>query len=257
MKRKQLSENASQSISEYLIQKGWEYFNAPRKFIDFTGGHVPANIMINDLEDQPHSFVIACLMDTQIKAERAWMVPYELKHRIGSFYFETLKSFSQEALRKFMSDPTCLHRFVKNKADCLYELIHKIDQEYDGKASNIWQGEPSSAEVVHRFIEFKGFGQKLANMATNILAREYKIPLSDYRSIDISADRHVTRVLSRLGLVPMHPSPEYIIFTAREISPEYPGIVDLPLFYIGRDICHPTDPECHKCSLVENCAKMI
>jgi len=257
MKQKQLSENAKKSISKYLIQEGWKYFNAPRKFLDFTDGNKPANEMINDIENQPHSFVIACLMDTQIKAERAWQVPYELKHRMGFFDFETLKTLSQGAIRRFMSEPTCLHRYKTNKADCLYELIHKIEKEYDGDVSNIWQGEPSSAEVVHRFIEFKGFGQKLANMAANILAREFKVPFSDYRSIDISADRHVQRVLSRLGMVPMHPSPEQIIYTAREIAPEYPGIVDLPLFYTGRDICHPTDPECQICPLVEHCAKVI
>lgn len=252
-----ISEKDKQAISDYVIQEGWEYFNTPRKFVDYADGIIPANIMINDIENQPHAFVIACLMDTQIKAERAWQVPYKLKQRIKSFEFDVLKSLSKEEISFYMSEPTCLHRYINNKADCLYELIQRIDEVYKGDASRIWKGEPSSAEVVHHFREFKGFGQKLANMAANILAREFKIPFSDYRSIDISADRHVKRVLCRLGLIPMHPSTEQVIYIARKISPDYPGIIDLPLFYIGRDICHPTDPKCKKCPLEQHCAKII
>ena len=36
-------------------------------------------------------------------------------------------------------------------------------------------------------------------MATNILARQFKIPMSDYYSVDISLDVHIQRVLKRLG----------------------------------------------------------
>ena len=63
-------------------------------------------------------------------------------------------------------------------------------------------------------------------MATNILARDFKIKLSDYRSIDISVDRHIRKVLGRLGLVPEDPSEEHVTYLARELSLDYPGIID-------------------------------
>ena len=32
-----------------------------------------ANAFLNDLEKYPHAYVLACCMDRQTKAERAWM----------------------------------------------------------------------------------------------------------------------------------------------------------------------------------------
>ena len=31
---------------------------------------------INDIKNYPHLFVLACLMDRQVKAEKAWKIPY-------------------------------------------------------------------------------------------------------------------------------------------------------------------------------------
>jgi hypothetical protein len=36
-------------------------------------------------------------------------------------------------------------------------------------------------------------------MAANVLVRNYKVPLKDYFSIDISPDTHIKRVFYRMG----------------------------------------------------------
>lgn len=40
---------------------------------------------INDLKKYLHAFVLACLMDMQMKAERAWEIPYKVYKELGRF----------------------------------------------------------------------------------------------------------------------------------------------------------------------------
>ena len=132
-----------------------------------------------------------------------------------------------------------------------------MNSQYQGNASLIWENKPSSSTVVYRFLEFDGVGPKIATMATNILARDFKIPLSDYYSIDISVDIHVRRVLKRLGLIPPKATTEQIIYRARSLNPEFPGLLDNPVWEIGRTWCKPTTPKCEKCYMNDLCPSVM
>ena len=70
------------AITLRLIERGWEDFRAPRKSVPFT--QIPgADKLLNDLQGHPHAFVLACVMDRQIKAEKAWVIPYWFAERLG------------------------------------------------------------------------------------------------------------------------------------------------------------------------------
>ena len=90
-------------------------------------------------------------------------------------------------------------------------------------------------------------------MAANILARRFKVEFSDYFSIDVSADVHVRRVFARLGLVPEKASVEQTVFRARALHPEFPGLMDMPCFKIGRSWCKPKEPACTDCYMSGVC----
>ena len=94
-------------------------------------------------------------------------------------------------------------------------------------------------------------------MAANILARQFKIPMLDYYCIDISPDVHIRRVLYRLGFVEKEASPDMVIYKARELNPEFPGLIDFVCWKIGRNYCRPKfkDCECKKCDMNEACSK--
>ena len=107
--------------------------------------------------------------------------------------------------------------------------------------------------VVFRFLEFEGVGPKIANMAANILARDFKVPFSDYFSIDISADVHVRRVFGRLGLTRPNATIEQLIFRARSLNPKFPGLMDFPVWEIGRNWCGPKIQKCNECYMKDLC----
>jgi endonuclease III len=90
-------------------------------------------------------------------------------------------------------------------------------------------------------------------MAANILVREFKIPVADKISIDISVDSQVRRVFARLGFVGGDATNDQIIYRARDLNPLYPGVFDLSLWEIGRNWCHPRKPDCANCYLLRWC----
>ena len=235
-----------------LVELGWKRFNAPKeKDLHFVP-EAEANAQLNDLKRFPHIFVLACLMDKQIKAERAWMIPWRVGQKAGGHDIKRLGTVSLDEYRAlFIAEK--LHRFNDTMAEVFYLAVHRILKQYDGDASRIWSGKPSSAAVVRRFLEFKGGGVKIATMSANILARGFRIPFADYNSIDVSPDVHVRRVMARMGLAPEEASPEVIIYVARELCPEFPGIIDFPLWEIGRDYCDARTPKCAGCPVRAEC----
>jgi endonuclease III len=171
---------------------------------------------------------------------------------LGTFSMKDLARVSPQELQSLISNPP-LHRFPAVMGDLFYKGVQRIAHHYSCDAARIWKDRPSSAEVVYRFLEFEGIGPKIATMAANILARKFKIPFSDYFSIDISVDVHVRRVFERLGLCPENASTEQIIYKARAIHPEFPGILDGSIWRIGKTWCAAGAPKCANCYMQDLC----
>lgn len=239
-------------IGRVLVMRGRKELEALGLAPTFTVDRM-ANALVADIKGHPHAFVIACIMDRQIKAERAWEIPYRIRERVGSFEFRRLRKLSKAELVRVMRKPTTLHRYPATMGANMHAGIALIDARYAGDASRIWSGRPSSAAVVLRFLEFPGVGPKIATMAANLLVRYFKVPMSDYYSIDISVDVHVRRVLTRLGLVEAGATLEQVVYAARAISPEFPGLIDSPAFRLGREVCRPRKPRCGECYLRRWC----
>lgn len=240
------------TIRNRLVEHGEIIFRAPKQLIQFTKNPV-ADALLNDLTDHPHAFVLACVMDRQIKAEKAWLIPHKISEKLDGFSMQTLRQLSQADVTRLMTNPEPLHRFVDKMSGFFYSAMQRIDRGYAGDASRMWSGKPSSAEVVYRFLEFDGVGLKIASMAANILAREFKVPFSDYFSIDISADVHVRRVFSRLGLCAADATVDQVVYKAKALYPEFPGMMDLPCWEIGRNWCKPHSPVCRECYMEDLC----
>ncbi|MGI9558624.1 MAG: iron-sulfur cluster loop [Thermodesulfobacteriota bacterium] len=226
-----------------------------------TKGCKKAGEFVKDLKRHPHAFVFGCILDRQVKAETAWLAPYKLSKRIGSFSIKKLKTLSNKDWEKHLKNPTSLHRYTNTMANCLFEAVKRIDEEYDGDASKIWESNLRSGDIVNRFEDFKGIGPKISTMAVNILRGTFGIKMADHKGIDISADVHVRRVFYRLGLIESDPekNEEMAIYEsilkARSMNAEFPGIIDAPTWYIGREWCDAQTPDCKNCPMDTLCAK--
>lgn len=238
-----------------LIEKSKKLFEEDKAIVHLVNDE-KQNKFLNDLENYPHAFVLACLMDKKIKAERAWAIPYKIYKELKSFDIYKLKE-KGKGYYKDLFNKNKFHIFNNDMAEVFYNGICRIIDKYEGKANKIWNDNPSSATVVYRFLEFDGCGIKIATMAANILARQFKIPMKDYYSIDISPDVHIRRVLYRLGFIEKNAKVERVIYKARELNPEYPGLIDYLCWEIGKNYCKPKfkDCECKKCDMNEACSK--
>lgn len=245
-----------QKIQEIIIERGNELLNQSKlDLVRFTD-NIESDKLMNDLENKPHAYVLACIMDRQIKAERAWQIPYLISQEIGNFDFNELLKLDLDMLKQMFKNKN-LHRFNDIMAKNFYEAIQLIHNKYNDDASNIWKDNPKSATIVKRFLAFKGVGVKIATMATNILARDFKIPMQDRICIDISPDVQVKRVFWRIGFIDKDSSNDELIYCARELNPEYPGIFDLSAWEIGRNWCRPNNPKCSECYLNKYCEKHL
>jgi endonuclease-3 len=248
-------ENSRDRIAEILIQKGSRLLSLPYEKINFTE-NAEADNLLNNLDEFPHAFALACIMDRQVEAARAWLIPYEISKELGGFSFSRLLQFNLNRTTTIFRKKK-LHRFNAVMAENFYLAVQKIHNDYNDDASSIWKGNLRSGTIVRRFLRFKGAGVKIATMATNILARDYKIPMKDYSCIDVSPDRQVKRVFIRLGLVPKDSKNEELMYCTRELNPNYPGVFDLPCWEIGKESCKPQNPECQKCYLNSYCPKIV
>jgi endonuclease III len=239
-------------ITDALIARAAQLSQHQQNPYPFTG-NATADTLLNDLAHHPHAFVLACIMDRRMVAENVWLIPYLLQQRLGSFSFANLAALSHEGWTAVMTEPTPLHRHSRMMAKNAYLAVERIQQQYAGEASRIWQHTSSSATVVLRFLAFSGVGIKIATMAANILCRDLNIPFSDRYSLDVSPDTHVLRVFPRLFDLDRPMGDIELIYFARSHHPEYPGIFDLPLWEIGRTWCFPTDPNCPQCSFRNVC----
>jgi len=213
--------------------------------------------------DAANSLICSCLLNRGIKWSLAMSAVDQMKIRTG--YTDTLlmmTSLSPEALESVLFDDTTdytevggrngsLHRY-RYMARYLSEMGCRIRDEYSGDARNLYRDEPTGAQLLARVMDFKGIGSKIGAMWVRICVLSHKVQLWDtYASMDVSPDRHVMAVMSRLGLVSENPTPQEVINKAREMSPlcpvELEGMFALSLDYhcsTSRPACSTSDGDC-------------
>ena len=237
---------------QLIVEKAIEF--AEKDYVVFCNDDDINRMTREHFAEFPHLYVLCCLMDKQIDADRAWRIPYIVCEAFGTYDIYELNRIPIEKYRNFFKDRK-LHRFNDSMAYVFKSALERIITVYGGRASIIWEGNPSSATVVARFLTFDGCGVKIATMATNLLHRALSVQFSDYYSVDISPDVHIMRVMNRLGILSddKRDNRTLAIYLAREINPTYPGVLDGYFWSIGKKYCHPSNPSCADCPISITC----
>ena len=69
-------------------------------------------------------------MDRQIKAERAWLIPYKIYKEISTFELNKLLELTLDNLKEIFKRKN-LHRFNEKMAKNFYFSIQKIHRNYN------------------------------------------------------------------------------------------------------------------------------
>ena len=232
-----------------------------------SGIHIgaAAHALVNDIARHPHAFVIGCIADRRVQADIAWRLPHKIREAAGDFRFETLLRLEKSVWSSILASSG--HPLASQMEQMLPAAIRLIGDRYNGDAARIWASGSSGATVARRFLAFDGVGPKIANMAVNVLIRDFDVDIPPPRP-DIAVDTHVLRVFERLGLLRSLEHSELSVSSkkakqrlrlqlrARELSPDWPGKLDWPAYHIGRTRCHAgRRPDCRRCCMNAVCPK--
>ncbi|MFA4918767.1 MAG: hypothetical protein WC581_05885 [Thermodesulfovibrionales bacterium] len=189
-------------------------------------------------------------------AEVVWQIPYNMYKILGHLDpYIISKMAVQDVLSLFDKLPR--KPFYYNKmAQRTIDGARKVINDYGGKVENIWADNPNCSQLQKRFEAFSEIGQMKAAMAAETLVKKFNVHLRDYAGLNIAVNEQVTRVFKRCGFVDYEE--KYLVITkARQLNPEYPGILDRPCWEIGRSYCFPINPDCSNCPIGNCCPKVM
>src|SRR5712691_12022437 len=102
------------------------------------------------LETDPLALLIGMVLDQQVKMEKAFGGPYELKRRLGHLDVREIASMDPERLDKIFRERPALHRFPGNMARRVQAMGQAVVKEYGGDAGSVWRGARDGDDLAKR-----------------------------------------------------------------------------------------------------------
>jgi len=207
------------------------------------------------IKTNPYAFALAVCLDRGTKADIIWTIPYWLFQDLGHLDPFKIDQLSLEELAEVVDRLPKRPRYRTAAPRTIKDITDLVVRVYGGDASQIWEGK-SAFEIKRVFQSVFGVGPGIASMSVLLIEQAYNLKFSDpdRRFMDIKPDVHTMRVLYRLGAA-REISEQEAIYAARELSPDYPGAIDGPLWTIGREYCFAFNPDCSSCPMNGICRK--
>ena len=129
------------------------------------------------------ALLIGMVLDQQIPLERAFAAPQELKSRLGGkLSVKIIAGYDEDALTTIFCTPPALHRFPAANCQRVIKLAHLIEDEYKGKAENIWLQAENGADLLVRINALPGFGIQKAKIFMGLLGKQMNVKPSGWQA---------------------------------------------------------------------------
>src|SRR5258706_16391821 len=92
------------------------------------------------LQNDPLALLIGLVLDQQVKMEKAFRGPYDLKQRLGGLDARELATMDPDKLVKIFRERPALHRFPGSMAGRVQALSRVIVEEDNGDGGGVWMG---------------------------------------------------------------------------------------------------------------------
>lgn len=221
--------------------------------------------------EDPFAFLLGASLDRGIPAEVAWTFPLWIRERLGHLDPARICELSADDLARVLQACPRRPRYSRAAPRTIKEMATLVMTEGGGDARRIWNGR-RAADVRRLLMRVHGIGDGIASMVLALLDRIFRVPFDDLdrKTMDVKADVHVIRVLTRLGVLdPRRSAPSAqecrwkpqqgtggdALAVTRSMYPDHPALLDAPLWMIGRNWCFAGSPRCTVCPLTAVCAK--
>jgi uncharacterized HhH-GPD family protein len=127
------------------------------------------------LETDPLALLIGMVLDQQVKMEKAFGGPYELKRRLGRLDVREIASMDPERLDRVFRERPALHRFPGNMARRVQAMCAAIVKDYGGDAASVWRDARDGDDLAARISRLPGFGEMKTRIMISILAKKFGV----------------------------------------------------------------------------------
>ena len=127
------------------------------------------------LETDPLALLIGMVLDQQVKMEKAFGGPYELKRRLGHLDVREIASMDPERLDKVFRERPALHRFPGNMARRVQAMCAVVVKDYGGDAESVWRDASDGDDLAGRISKLPGFGEMKTRILIAVLAKKFGV----------------------------------------------------------------------------------
>src|SRR5437588_11513269 len=115
------------------------------------------------------------VLDQQVKMEKAFGGPYELKQRLGHLDAGQIAKMDPERLDKLFRERPALHRFPGSMARRVQAMCAAVVADYGGDAGSVWRDAKDGAELAARIKKLPGFGDMKTKIRVAMLAKKFDV----------------------------------------------------------------------------------